>query len=295
MLKFRILPREEFSFFSKEDVYSYTKDRPGVLEDIDIFKEGKRSQGHPSDFSLFTESDDADILVFPYYLELFEYFGKPELTIPVVSSICKSNPNKIVVVQWNHDLDLCRRYPDLKLFDNLRVLNFNTSEKHKNDIILPFWTIAVDPLKVENKYTYGFIGKITHPVRQILVNSFKDHPSFCNFTNLEHEDFRKAVGSCVFSFCPRGAGLSSYRFFECFHLNTIPVLFADSVELPFPDINYEEICVRIPERRAEDRDYIISILDKVDQEIMLKNINMVRERFTLKGVQEEVHRCLLNL
>ena len=294
MLSFKLLPQSSFQVFTEEELRSYTDPRPGVLENIDIFKEGNRSEGHPSDFSLFQESDTADVLVFPYYLELFEFFGKSHMIPPLLISLCDAYSDKRIVVQWNHDLDFAKRFPDLGGIKNLTVLNFNTSKKNSNDIILPFWTVDTNPLEVEKEYTYGFIGELTHPVRAALVYTFRDDSSCYIGSNLEYNEFRRTVSSCRFSFCPRGVGLSSWRFYECMHLNTIPVLFADDSELPYPDLDYSKFSVRLPESAANDKQLIKEVLADVDQDQMLLNIKKVRHRFTLKGVQEEVHKCLSN-
>lgn len=294
-IKFQVLPKTAFQVFTDWELRSYTDPRPGVLEDIDIFKRGKRSEGHPSDFSLFEESDEADILVFPFYLELFEFFGKARMVVPLVEAVCAAYPSKRIVVQWNHDLDFAKRFPALRDIKNLTVLNFNTSERSDNDVVLPFWTLDTNALEEEKKHKYGFIGEITHLVRGNLYHAFRNDSECFLGSKLEYQEFRKTVSSCRFSFCPRGAGLSSWRFFECMHLNTVPVLFADDVELPFPDLDYSEFCVRLPEEMAGDRQAIVDHLQSVDDNQMLTKLREVRGRFTLKGVQEEVHKCLLNL
>lgn len=294
MLSFKLLSKEHFPVFDEQQLRSYTDPRPGVLENIDIFKQGDRSKGHPSNFSLFQESDEANVLVFPYYLELFEYFGRSHIVTPLLSNLCSSNPDKVFVTQWNHDLDFRYKFPELGNIQNLRVLNFNTSKKNPNDILLPFWTIDTNPLEEEKRYKYGFIGEMTHPIRMKLSQAFRDDSECYLGSKLKYDEFRKAVSSCRFSFCPRGAGLSSWRFFECMHLNTIPVLFADDVELPFLDLDYSQFCIRLPENMAGDRQSIKNVLDSVDEEKMLMKLKEVRDRFTLKGVQEEVHACLLS-
>jgi len=78
------------------------------------------------------------------------------------------------------------------------------------------------------------------------------------------------------------------------HLNTIPVLFADDSELPYPDLDYSKFSVRLPESAVNDKQLIKEVLADVDQDQMLLNIKKVRHRFTLKGVQEEIHKCLSN-
>ena len=294
-INFQVLSKRAFQVFTDEELRSYTDPRPGVLEDIDIFKEGKRSEGHPSEFSLFQESNTPDVLVFPYYLELFEFFGKAYMVTPLLTELCAAYPDKCIVVQWNHDLDFAKRFPLLGDITNLRVLNFNTSKRKSNDILLPFWTLDTNPVEAAKEFSYGFIGEITHPVRGKLVTAFQGDSSCYMGSKLEYQQFRKTLSSCRFSFCPRGAGLSSWRFFECMHLNTIPVLFADDVQLPFPDLDYTKFCVRLSENVAGDKDLIKEVLDSMDEERMLANLKEVQHRFTLKGVQQEVHRCLSNL
>ena len=95
-------------------------------------------------------------------------------------------------------------------------------------------------------------------------------------------NYKKVLSGSMFTFCPKGNGLSSYRFFESFHLNTIPILIADKVILPYEDeINYN------------DFDYILKKLNSVNYEQMILNLNKIRTRFTLSGAQEEVYRKLI--
>jgi len=103
------------------------------------------------------------------------------------------------------------------------------------------------------------------------------------------------MSSSVFSLCPLGGpGESgfSYRFFECMHVNTIPVLIVDRVSFPYSDLDWNSICVRIPEAKVNNIQYIKDTLDGVEVEEMLSNIKKVRKRFTLGGVQEEVYKEL---
>jgi len=110
---------------------------------------------------------------------------------------------------------------------------------------------------------------------------------------ISFEQYKRILSSSKFTFCPKGNGLSSYRFFESFHLNSIPVLIADNVILPYVDkINYTDFIVRIKESDCNNLDYIINRLNGIEYDIMLQKLNDVREMFTLKGVQEEVYNRL---
>ena len=61
------------------------------------------------------------------------------------------------------------------------------------------------------------------------------------------------------------------------------------VELPFPDIrDYSKICVRLPENI--DYETLNKHLRRIDDRTLLQEINKVRTRFSLLGVQEEIYR-----
>ena len=97
----------------------------------------------------------------------------------------------------------------------------------------------------------------------------------------------------MFSLCPRGAGLSSYRLFECIHANTIPVLIADESVLPYEeDLCYSYFLIRYKEKDVTDINFLLETLQNVDYNKMLQELKKVRYKFTLAGVQEHVHRRL---
>ena len=65
----------------------------------------------------------------------------------------------------------------------------------------------------------------------------------------------------------------------------------DRLIFPYPDLDWESICVRLPENMV-DIEEIRNNLNKVDTEKMLSCIEEHRMRFTLGGVQEEVYKHL---
>ena len=130
------------------------------------------------------------------------------------------------------------------------------------------------------------------------IRQFNNDDIFHYSTGYNPEEYYKKVSECVFSLCPLGGGGGggfSYRFFECFHLNTIPVLMVDKITYPYEDkIDWDDIIVRLPEGCASDLNYVFQVLNSKDSPRMLDNIKKVREKFTLKGVQEEVHEYIHN-
>lgn len=268
--------------------------RQDIFQNPDIFKENCRTVNEQyKNFELFEyTTDDPDVYVFPLYLELFQYRNKIDEMKKCIDHYCNKHNNKTVVFYWNQDIDFTRYNNFIKQYTNAKVINYNTFEKSPNDIIVPFWTLNTKQYKVKKKYNYGLIATMSHPCRQWLLDSFKNDPYFFYGQGFNKEDYYKITSSMVFNFCPRGAGLSSWRFFESFHLNTIPVLFTNKIVLPY-DIDYTKYCVIFTEEQAKDRTYILNILKNIDYLKMLINIDSIREKFTLKGVQEEVYKNLI--
>jgi len=270
----------------------YLKSRPDILDNTDIFFENCRSKNEThKDFGLFIESSFHEletVYICPIYLELYEYANMPVLeVIEHCCAWCYPNP---VIFQWNHDIDFASKYLGAQKYTNAYVINFNTSKPLPNDILAPFWTINTEFIAEEREYFAGFIGSLNNSLRRTLANTISGKEGYLQ-AQLPYNEFLKTSAQCTFSLCPRGQGLSSYRFYECMHLSTIPVLFADNAVLPY-EIDYDEICIRIPESKANDFNYINKFLKQVDTSMMLTRKSFYREKFTLLGIQQEVHRRL---
>ncbi len=270
----------------------YLKSRPDVLENTDIFFENCRSlkETH-KDFSLFHEysfHQFETIYVCPIYLELFEYAKISVMN--VIDECCAWCYPNLVLFQWNHDIDFASKYLDTQKIINACIINFNTSKPTENDILVPFWVINTDYISEKSEYFAGFIGNLNNGLRKTLANTIKGKEGYIQ-ASLPYDEFLHTSAKCKFSFCPKGQGLSSYRFYESMHLSTIPVLIADSSALPYTDeINYDKICVRIPESKVGDFDYIDKTLKDVDIFQMQLEKDKVKEKFTLLGIQQEIHR-----
>jgi len=273
--------------------------RQDIMDNFDIFCENVRSKPKKiKNFNLFERVDspvDDSVIVLGLYLELLEFWGERSRIYDIIKYYCTKYPNNKIVVQWNHDLDASNVFHFINEFKNLYVLNFNTSVKHERFIILPFWSIDDDFFNEEKKYLSNLVCSFNNQIRINLKNTLMGHSDFYISERVEFDQYKKILSGSKFTFCPKGNGLSSYRFFECFHLNTIPVLFADNVVLPYEDdINYSDVIIKIEESYCNNLDYIVEKLNSVNYEKMLSNMNTIRDRFTLKGVQEEVYKKLKN-
>jgi len=304
-IKFKIVPHKIASqcydpIIPKNwlDFYKINEGRIKCLERTDIFCENTREVGQVyTRFDLFEESDDPEIYVSPYYLELFEFAGYGHLIPDYVKTLCNLYKDNIVVFQWNHDNDFSLYSSRISRINNARVINFgNTQTKKNTDILVPFWNYNTSLIKNQKEFFCSFVGSINNQTRLNLVQSIVNYGSdeFIFKQNLPSKDFLNILSSTLFTLCPIGGpgkGGFSYRFFQCMHLNTIPVLMVDRLIFPYPDLDWENICLRLPENMVNIGE-IKSILSKVDTEKMLNYIEENRMRFTLGGVQEEVYKNL---
>lgn len=286
------------------DLNNYLDSRPGILDDgnCDIFQPNCRSERQAyTRFDLFDIKDHVEsgtVVVFPPWLELFENYGVRHHIAACIDWLKANFQSNPVVVAWNHDRDQST-VPELQdLPENFFVLCYNTSQKSPNDIVLPFWNVATnqtwrwDAERPLQGGFYGYVGGLK--VRQRMLAEFRDMPNWYvadadKEGRLSEEGYILRMMRWDFALCPRGGGLNSYRFYESIQCGCVPVLFADDVQLPYPDLPWGSIICRIPEEDAGNFERVCLLLDAVRVESRRKRIAAVRQRFALGGVQEEIH------
>lgn len=276
-------------------------DRHDVFDNLDIFSENCRSiKKQDKDFRIFrkvNDQKDSDVVIYGLYLEMLQFWGQEMKILEVIKKTSEMYSDKCVVFQWNHDVDFAKYSTFVENFKNVVILNFNTSRPTKNDIILPFWSINTEiSRELEDKTVFASLCcSINNPLRYQLAKTIVGKPGFLFFDKLPHDQYEELLRKSLFTFCPRGHGLSSYRFFESLSARSIPVLLADDVTLPFQDsLNYDEMIVRIPENRAADFDFIIESLRLVDSRKMLDSIDRNLHAFGFANVQRKVYEFIKN-
>lgn len=268
--------------------------REDILDNPDIFFENVRSVDKTyKNFEFFERVDIVDastILVFSIYLELFEYHSRN--FIKCIDFYSKKYPNNKIIFYWNHDIDFARYNTIVEKYHNVYILNYNTSSESKNDIILPFWTFSNNDRFIDSEKIYlcNFLGTYNHPIRINLLNCFKDKPGYLINKRLDYSTFVDVISKSKYTFCPRGQGLSSYRFFESMFYGSVPVLLADDVILPYCDVlNYDDFIIRVPESKSSDFDYINHLLLSDNFEKRKKKLIESLVYFRLDGLQQYVY------
>tara|TARA_R110000751_G_scaffold187228_1_gene293514 strand:- start:480 stop:1433 length:954 start_codon:yes stop_codon:yes gene_type:complete len=282
-------------------VVEYESVRPDCLRNIDIFCEGERASSQVyARFDFFKrEATAPDVLVSPFYLELFEFSGCGNYIADYVRALATTYPDQTLVFQWNHDNDFYKYSSQIQDIPNIKVINFgNTTYRAPCDIIVPFWNVSTNLTAKKKKLLCSFVGSVNNPTRHALASAIvqRKDDQFGYIEKLPEKEYLSFLSSCYFSLCPLGGvGGSgfSYRFFECLHLNTVPVLMVNRIVFPYEDLDWNNLCVRIPEN-YHDIDGIRNILVSLQFRLphMLEYIGLNRLRFTLGGVQEEVYNKL---
>ena len=150
----------------------------------------------------------------------------------------------------------------------------------------------------------SFVGNITanhvQPnVREVIQNSFSTKPNFVFFNsggwtpsvneNLQQQ-FIQITLNTKFALAPRGYGRGSFRFFECFHLGTIPIYIWNDIEwLPFKNIiDYEKLCISIHISQVTELEAkLLSITEEKYNE-MLDYYQEIKHLFELEGMSLQI-------
>lgn len=124
----------------------------------------------------------------------------------------------------------------------------------------------------DKKILCSFVGRMTHDVRRITYETYKNNKKFVfsienewnvNINNNKQDEFVNTTLNSKFCLAPRGFGRSSFRFYEAYLLGAIPVYVYDDIPwISYLDIiDYSKCCV------------IINIKDIKNLEKILENIN----------------------
>jgi hypothetical protein len=286
-------------YWLKNEYLAERNGRQDIFDNIDIFSDNIRSKNRKyKKFELFdkTDSIESDVtIVIGLYLELLEYWGEHKKIVEIIHHYSKKYPSNKIVFFWNHDSDFSKYNDKISSLKNIFLLNYNTSQESQNDIIVPFWTFSDNDeiIDIDKIYFCNFIGSLNNDLRSSLYQTLTNKSNYFLSKKLDYNSFIDVVSKSQYTLCPRGLGLSSYRFFECMFLSSIPVLIADQVVLPYKNIiNYDEITIRVPESKANDYEYINSKLLDADYKKIKKDMIDNIKYFRLDGIQENIFNKL---
>jgi hypothetical protein len=150
----------------------------------------------------------------------------------------------------------------------------------------------------------SFVGNITSNhvqpnVRHVMFERLKVNPLFTmihsggwtpNVNKHLQEVFIETTVDSKFALAPRGYGRSSFRFFECFQLGTIPVyIWNDICWLPFMDtIDYSKLCIYIHINEIGSLESKLLNIDEDQYNSMFAYYEEVKHLFELDGMSNHI-------
>jgi len=144
----------------------------------------------------------------------------------------------------------------------------------------------------------SFVGAVTHPIRLQIAQALRSNDKYQftlkewhpHISQSEEMNFKETMERSEFSLCPRGYGTTSYRLYEAMQLGSIPVYISDRFWLPWEDeINWNEFCIRIPQSRICEMDFILSSIPEKHKEHMRKKMKKVyNEFFTIPKITRKI-------
>jgi hypothetical protein len=228
----------------------------------------------------------------------------------------KKNEMQLALDDWvrrnpsEHGYFTITQYDDgplLKLPDN--TLKFGACS---GDIPLPLiYQDVNNTLESISKKTFhekpilcSFVGNITSNnvlpnVRQVMFSHLTAKSDFKMINsggwtpnvnqNLQQLFIETTINS-KFALAPRGYGRSSFRFFECFQLGTIPIYIWNDINwLPFQDIiDYEQLCIVIHVSEIQKLNEMLLSIDETKYNNMFTYYHTVKHLFQLDGMTKHL-------
>lgn len=149
----------------------------------------------------------------------------------------------------------------------------------------------------------SFIGSMTHPIRVQIYQKYLNNRNFVfnefkawsqTVSDSDLGRFLQATQRSKYTLASRGYGVSSFRLYEIFQLNSVPVYVSDKHWLPFENkIDWDKICVLVKDNQIDDLEKILlSIDDKKYKEMLDEGKKVWNTHFTLEGMSRNILQAL---
>ena len=156
----------------------------------------------------------------------------------------------------------------------------------------------------EKSVLCSFVGNITSNavipnVRNVMMDTFINRPQFmmidsggwtASVNNNNQKKFIDITVNSKFAFAPRGYGRSSFRFFECFQLGTIPIyIWNDKNWLPFQNvIDYNKLCICIHISEIDKLEKRLETISEKEYNDMFSYYEQIKHLYSLNGMTKQI-------
>ena len=156
----------------------------------------------------------------------------------------------------------------------------------------------------EKSILCSFVGNITSngvnpDVRRIMFHYLENNIKFKmvnsgGWTPHVNQELQKSFLNTTieskFALAPRGYGRSSFRFFECFLLGTIPIyVWNDIIWLPFQNIiDYDRLCIVIHISKINELENKLISISEIEYNSMWLYYHEIKHLFNLEGMTKQI-------
>lgn len=177
---------------------------------------------------------------------------------------------------------------------NLREVEYKGITRHiffgkKGTYDLPLiYSPSFPNTKKEKSIYCSFVGRFdTHPCRQIMRNLLEKNPEFEFHEPTNCDAYIDIINKSTFTLAPRGFGYTSFRLYEAFAADSIPVyIWEDKLVLPYQDIiPWKDICIIV---HAGDIQRIPQLLANADVQKMRETIKNIKHMFTHERMMDYI-------
>jgi hypothetical protein len=213
------------------------------------------------------------------YFTIVQYDDGPLLKLPkdtIVYGACSGDiPIPLIYEDKNNTLE---NYPR-KTFN----------EKH----ILCSFVGNITSNHIQPNVRQEMFNKLTNKTNFHLINSGGWTPSVNK--NLQNIFIETTINS-KFALAPRGYGRSSFRFFECFKLGTIPIYIWNDINWsPFQNvIDYNKLCVVIHVSELDNLENKLLAITEEQYMNMFNYYNEIKHLFELEGMSNQIIKEINN-
>jgi hypothetical protein len=210
------------------------------------------------------------------------------------------------VQRYIDELDRSEKYWTAYQYDNgclvdfkdLDIVTFGMSyrnESEKPTYNLPLIGQPFAAIHCGKKYKACFVGSITDPVREEMVQVLKGKEGYFISTHPMGElEYHQVLAESIFCLAPRGFGLPSFRSFEGMIHGAIPVYISDKFMSPF-NLNWNEFGVLIEKDSISVIDEVLNSFTDYEIELKRKRISELNEtHFNYEGCKNYIIDCLLS-
>jgi hypothetical protein len=206
------------------------------------------------------------------YYTLVQYDDGPQLRLPTNTHVYGACSGTHILPLIYQDINNTLLSKPKKSFQEKTILCSFVGNITSNNVLPNVRQIMFNTLKSDN-FKMINSGGWTPNVRKQLQNTFIDTTILSKF-----------------ALSPRGYGRSSFRFFECYQLGTIPIYLWNDIEwLPFKDeIDYSKICISLHISKINELENILVNIGEQEYNNMFTEYDKIKHLFSLEGMCEKI-------